>query len=92
MSKWEISQRDILRAAGWEIFHVIDEKYCAVHNATGRIATIWIDTEKYIYPRFGETEDFNIFAEYVADQLLDCLSERHDHDKWLLKMDQEDDQ
>ncbi len=90
MSKWDISKRDILRAAGWEIFHEGDEKYCAVHQLTGRIATIWIDIEKHITPRFGETEDFNIYAEEVAYRLFDCLSEPHDWDKWFQQLDKEE--
>ncbi len=90
MSKWDISKRDILRAAGWEIFHDNDEKYCAVHHLTGRIATIWIDIEQYITPRFGQTEDFNIYAEEVAYRLFDCLQEPHDWDKWFQKLDEEE--
>ena len=91
MTTWDVSKRDILRAAGWEIFHEDDESWCAVHNATGRIATIWVDYEQYLKWR-EDNQNFDVAAEVAASFLLDCLSERYDHDEWLsnlVKVDQQ---
>jgi hypothetical protein len=89
MTTWEVSKRDMLRAAGWEIFHDNDERWCAVHAATGRIATIWVDYQKYIQWR-DDNENFDVGAEVAAGFLFDCLSESHDHDKWLFRIDREE--
>jgi len=89
---WQTSETLILESAGWKLFHQMDDRWFAVHAATGRVAAIDIDTESFNMAGIEEDsfQHFEKHRDYAAYQLLNCLAEFYNHDKWLRKRDEEE--
>ena len=91
--QWGNTDLTILRAAGWDVLHDMDERWVAVHATSGRIIFTWIDVEEQIEWHNLPADSMEAFelCQRAAAYHFSChLQERHDHEKWLYQLGQED--
>jgi hypothetical protein len=73
MSEWQVPNRIMLERGGWQIMHEGDDKWIAVHAASGQMMSTWLDTHTWPEDR---RDDYDLLVESAAHDFCLFLAKR----------------